>query len=116
MSRPRRCEREEQAALARSGATEHAGDGARSVAVVGELKSQIAERTHVEEAATNELHGCYFFSLRAAEFMQKRWWVGAGPSSKTCPRCPPHRWHTTSTRRMPWLPSELVPTLSSEMG
>lgn len=35
--------------------------------------------------------------------MQYRLPVGSGPSSKTCPRCPPHLLHLTSTRFMPWL-------------
>lgn len=33
--------------------------------------------------------------------MQKRLQVGVDPSSKTCPRCPPHVAHTTSVRTIP---------------
>jgi Alpha/beta hydrolase domain len=37
----------------------------------------------------------------AAEFMQYRKPVGAGPSSKTCPRCASHSVHFTSRRTVP---------------
>ena len=45
----------------------------------------------------------------AAPLMQYRSPVGRGPSSKTCPRCPPHRRQCTSMRRMPKLVSSVVP-------
>ncbi len=48
--------------------------------------------------------------------MQYRSPVGWGPSSKTCPRCPPHDAHTTSVRTMPWLRSTRFSTESSEDG
>src|SRR5205085_3312138 len=38
---------------------------------------------------------------REMEFMQYRCPVGAGPSSKTCPRCEPQRAQLTSTRCIP---------------
>src|SRR5262249_21144168 len=37
-------------------------------------------------------------SLSERELMQDRNPVGGGPSSKTWPRCAPHRWHITSIR------------------
>jgi hypothetical protein len=39
----------------------------------------------------------------AAELMQKRSPVGAGPSSNTWPRWAPQFWQRTSTRTMPWV-------------
>jgi len=48
--------------------------------------------------------------------MQNRFPVGAGPSSKTWPRWPPHVAQRTSVRIMPWLASTSVSTLSSEAG
>ena len=40
-------------------------------------------------------------SSSAHELMQKRCPVGAGPSGKTWPRCPPHAAHMTSVRTIP---------------
>ena len=39
-------------------------------------------------------------NVRAAPFMQNRSPVGLGPSSNTCPRCPPQREQCTSVRTM----------------
>src|SRR5207249_7369741 len=55
-------------------------------------------------------------NLSAAEFMQKRCPVGAGPSSKTWPRCASHAAHSTSVRRMNMLRSCSVRTFSLEIG
>src|SRR3989344_9295761 len=48
--------------------------------------------------------------------MQYRFPVGLGPSSKTCPRCPPHFLHRTSVRLIKWLVSDFFSTASSETG
>ena len=48
--------------------------------------------------------------------MQYRWPVGAGPSSKTCPRCEPQVAHVTSVRRMKWLKSSWSSTASGDTG
>jgi len=48
--------------------------------------------------------------------MQNRVPVGAGPSSKTCPRCASQFPHITSVRRIPWLVSVSSFTLPSESG
>ena len=48
----------------------------------------------------------------AAEFMQYRSPVGAGPSGNTCPRCPSHRAHLTSVRSAPRLISVAFTTFS----
>src|SRR3954452_696393 len=39
-----------------------------------------------------------------------------GPSSKTCPRCPPQLRHTTSVRRMPHDLSSRISTASATLG
>ncbi len=52
----------------------------------------------------------------ASEFMQKRWPVGAGPSSNTCPRCDPQRRHRTSVRIMPWEWSSTSSSASATLG
>src|SRR5215211_7922216 len=52
----------------------------------------------------------------AAELMQKRWPVGAGPSSKTCPWWAPQTAQWTSVRRMKRLRSSSVSTLFSSIG
>src|SRR6185369_4851277 len=57
-----------------------------------------------------------FLKSKAAEFMQYRRWVGAGPSSNTWPRCASHFWHNTSVRFMPNAPSVSVWTFSSAIG
>src|SRR6185295_11396995 len=51
-----------------------------------------------------------------AELMQKRWPVGRGPSSKTCPRWPPQRAQVTSVRTIPWEASVSESTRPSAMG
>jgi hypothetical protein len=48
--------------------------------------------------------------------MQYRFPVGAGPSSKTCPRCPPQVAHITSVLVIPKLRSVSVTTLSRDAG
>ena len=48
--------------------------------------------------------------------MQYRSPVGSGPSSKTCPRCEPHRRQTTSDRDMKKLRSCFSATFSLEKG
>lgn len=60
----------------------------------------------------------YFFSsnFKAAEFMQYLFPVGAGPSLKTCPRCPPHLLHRASVRSIPSLVSLSILTLSLIAG
>ena len=45
----------------------------------------------------------FFLKPRDTELMQYRRPVGAGPSSKTWPRCPLQTAHCTSTRRIPKL-------------
>src|SRR4051794_24473134 len=55
-------------------------------------------------------------SVSESELMQYRRPVGIGPSSKTCPRCPPHRLQVTSVRVMPWLLSGVSTTFSSSAG
>lgn len=54
--------------------------------------------------------------FNAAELMQNRSPVGAGPSSNTCPRCAPQRLHITSVRRIPWLVSVSNFTLFAASG
>src|SRR5262249_31039313 len=51
-----------------------------------------------------------------SELMQYRRPVGPGPSSKTWPRWPPHRRHTTSVRVIPWLRSGRSSTASATAG
>src|SRR5271168_5414177 len=60
----------------------------------------------------------YFFgsNLSDAEFMQKRWPVGAGPSGKTCPKCASQRAQMASVRVIPKLRSLSVATLSANSG
>ena len=48
--------------------------------------------------------------------MQYRSPVGAGPSSKTCPRCASHRRHDTAVRTIAKLPSTVLTTFSSAIG
>src|SRR6266480_6595059 len=48
----------------------------------------------------------------ASEFIQYRLPVGCGPSSKTCPRCPPHL-SRTSTRGSPGILSSSFKTKAS---
>jgi hypothetical protein len=55
-------------------------------------------------------------SDREAELMQYRIPVGGGPSSKTCPKCEPHRAQCTSVRRTNQLVSLCVPTFSGLAG
>src|SRR5262249_40139615 len=50
------------------------------------------------------------------ELMQYRSPVWVGPSSKTCPRCPPQRRQTTSVRRMNRLLSGRNSTASATAG
>ena len=52
----------------------------------------------------------------AAEFMQYRWWVGAGPSSKTCPKCESAWRERTSTRSMPSESSVLLTAFPGSSG
>ena len=54
--------------------------------------------------------------FNAAELMQNRSPVGAGPSSNMCPRCASHRLHITSVRRIPWLVSVSNFTLLAASG
>ncbi len=58
----------------------------------------------------------FFTNASEAEFMQYRWCVGGGPSSKTCPRWAPHRAQRTSVRVMPNETSFFSSTLCSETG
>src|ERR1035437_7412306 len=62
----------------------------------------------------------YFFSAarksNAAEFMQYRSPVGAGPSSNTCPRCASHFAQRTSVRAMPNVESRCSITLLAAPG
>lgn len=51
-----------------------------------------------------------------AEFMQYRRFVGAGPSSKTCPKCASHSVQETATRTMPKLVSRVSVTFSLAIG
>ena len=51
-----------------------------------------------------------------AEFMQYRCPVGRGPSSKTWPRCPPHRAQVASTRVIPKLRSVCSVIAPSRIG
>lgn len=44
---------------------------------------------------------CFSVNLSARELMQYRFPVGVGPSSKTCPKCPPHFAQTTSILFIP---------------
>src|SRR3954465_1436105 len=48
--------------------------------------------------------------------MQKRWPFGPGPSSNTCPRCPPQRRQRTSVRTIPSEWSSTVSTASATAG
>ena len=48
--------------------------------------------------------------------MQKRWPVGAGPSSKTWPRWLPQFRQRTSVRTMPWVRSSMSSTASATFG
>ncbi len=48
--------------------------------------------------------------------MQKRWWVGPGPSSNKCPKCASHLAHNTSVRLMNRLVSDSVRTFSAATG
>ncbi len=48
--------------------------------------------------------------------MQKRRPVGLGPSSKTCPRCPPHTRHSTSVLLLPKLSSRSILRFSLDTG
>ena len=57
-----------------------------------------------------------FTRFSEAEFMQYRMWVGAGPSSKTWPRCASHLPQRTSTRSIPKLRSSFVFTFSFAIG
>jgi hypothetical protein len=60
---------------------------------------------------------CYLSSrFREAELMQKRWWVGPGPSSNKCPKCASHLAHNTSVRLMNRLVSDSVRTFSAATG
>ena len=52
----------------------------------------------------------------AAELMQYRRPVGAGPSSNTCPRCDPLLFAMTSVRAMPWVESVFSFTVSGATG
>lgn len=49
----------------------------------------------------------HFFgsNFKAAELMQYRWRVGAGPSGKRCPKCASHDLQSTSVRSIPKLRS-----------
>jgi hypothetical protein len=63
----------------------------------------------------------YYFSLaglksRAAEFMQYRSPVGAGPSSNTCPKCASHRAQRTSVRTIPYSVSRCSVTPLFSLG
>ena len=53
---------------------------------------------------------------RAAEFMQKRWPVGAGPSSNTCPRCESACFERTSVRVIQKVLSVFVVTFAGSRG
>src|SRR5579859_2234281 len=62
----------------------------------------------------------YFFSAgrrsSAAEFMQYRNPVGAGPSSNTCPRCASHLAQRTSVRTIPYFVSRCSTTPPPSAG
>ena len=55
-------------------------------------------------------------SFSAAELMQYLRPVGSGPSSKTCPRCPPHVAHVASVRVMKMERSVSVATAAGFAG
>ena len=60
----------------------------------------------------------YFFSIKRneTEFIQYRFPVDGGPSSKTWPRCPPHCVQTTSVRLIKRLLSGFTTTASGATG
>src|SRR5947208_1176486 len=55
-------------------------------------------------------------NFKATEFMQYLFPPGGGPSSNTCPRCPPHRLQLTSVRPIPKLLSAASRTFSFASG
>src|ERR1700674_53823 len=85
-------------------------------AAFGTVASEVAGGD--DQRSRREKRRDHFFGLneRAAEFMQKRWPVGFGPSSKTCPRCEPHALQRTSVRTMPRPASSISSTASRLTG
>jgi hypothetical protein len=55
-------------------------------------------------------------NFKETELIQYRNPVGFGPSSKTCPKCPPHLLQSTSSRDIPKLRSVSVETFSDFRG
>src|SRR3989344_6103668 len=56
---------------------------------------------------------------KKSELMQNLFPVGFGPSSKTCPRCPPHFLQRTSILCMPWFVSffnSTFPSAAKKLG
>ena len=81
-------------------------------------KEIINGKDDFHEKVISYRYHAYFCAIKWSdiEFMQYRWPVGLGPSSNTCPRCPPQRAHTTSVRSIPRLLSVFSRTASFETG